>query len=191
MTVTASRRRRRLAAAVTAICVFAGVNVAASSAAADDGPGRRPEKPRLSGAQRLVLLQATAQFRDIQRAVAAGYQPTDECVPGMGYHYGRPALVNDVNVDPTMPEILVYARDARGSLRLIALEFFRADADGDTTTSEDRPTLFGHPFDGPMDGHPVPPGTPPMPVHYDLHIWLYRHNPAGELSPNNPTIRCP
>jgi hypothetical protein len=63
----------------------------------------------------------------------------------MGYHYGRPALVNDVNVDPTMPEILVYARDARGSLRLVALEFFRADADGDTTTSEDRPTLFGHP----------------------------------------------
>ena len=30
------------------------------------------------------------------------------------------------------------------------------------------------PFDSPMLGH-----EPGMPVHYDLHVWLYRHNPAG------------
>jgi hypothetical protein len=194
MTVT-STRGRRLAAAIAALCAFAGVNAATSSASADDQPGHQPghqpEKPRLTGAQRMVLLEATAKFRDIRRAIAAGYQPTDECVPGMGYHYGRPALAGDTNVDPTMPEILVYARDADGSLRLAALEFFRADADGDKTTTEDRPTLFGHPFDGPMDGHPVPPGAPPMPVHYDLHVWLYWHNPAGELSSENPAVRCP
>jgi len=29
-----------------------------------------------------------------------------------------------------------------------------------------------------------------MPVHHDLHAWVYRHNPAGELSAWNPTITC-
>jgi hypothetical protein len=188
MTVVSTRR---LAAAATVMCVLAGVNVAAGSASADGGQGRRHEAARLTWAQRLVLREATAEFRDVRRAIAAGYEPTDECVPGMGYHYGRPALAADPNVDPTMPEILVYARGADGSLRLAALEYFRADADGDKSTSEDRPTLFGHPFDGPMDGHPVPPGAPEMPVHYDLHVWLYRHNPAGELTAENPTVRCP
>lgn len=190
MTV-ASKRRRRLAAAATAMCVLAGADAAAGPAFAGTAPAHRHTEPRLTGAQRQVLLEATAEFRDVRRAIAAGYQPTDECVPGMGYHYGNPALAADTNVDPTVPEILVYVRGPHGSLRLAALEFFRADADGDTSTDEDRPTLFGRPFDGPMNGHPVPPGTPPMPVHYDLHVWLYQHNPAGELSPENPTVRCP
>lgn len=39
-----------------------------------------------------------------------------------------------------------------------------------------------------MDGHEVPPGAPPMPVHYDLHVWLYKSNPAGELTPENPRV---
>jgi hypothetical protein len=108
----------------------------------------------------------------------------------MGFHYGHPTLAGDSNIDPTLPDVLVYAPTANGTRRLVALEFFRADADGDKRTAGDRPTLFGHPFDGPMDGHPLPPGSPPMPVHYDLHVWLYKTNPAGELTAQNPEIRC-
>jgi hypothetical protein len=189
MTVVTPDRRRQLAAATATVCAFASVSTA-GPASADDAAGRRHQQPRLTAAQRSVLLEATGKFRDIRRAVAAGYQPTDHCVPGMGYHYGRPALANDPNIDPTLPEILVYARAGDGTLRLAALEYFRADGDGDKSTMEDRPTLFGHPFDGPMDGHPAPPGAPPMPVHYDLHVWLYRHNAAGELSPENPSVHC-
>jgi hypothetical protein len=190
MTVTSTRGRRGLTAAA-AVCVFVCVSAVAGTALAADGSGDGRADMRLSRAQWLVLLEATSRFRDVDRAVAAGYQPTAECVPGMGYHYGHPALVNDTNIDPTRPEILVYAPNSRGALRLVALEYFRADADGDKTTTEDRPTLFGHPFDGPMDGHPVPPGSPPMPVHYDLHAWVYHSNPAGELAPENPRVRCP
>ena len=29
-----------------------------------------------------------------------------------------------------------------------------------------------------------------MPVHYDLHVWLYKTNPAGELTSENPKVTC-
>jgi hypothetical protein len=191
MTVASTPWRRGFVSAVAAGCMFAGFSAVAGPASAAGGAGEAAMAPRLTNAQRAVLLQATWRFRDADRAVAAGYQPTRDCVPGMGYHFVHPGLAGDTNIDPTLPEILVYERDGRGRPRLVALEYFRADADGDKDTDEDKPTLFGHPFDGPMDGHPMPPGAPPMPVHYDLHVWLYKANPTGQLSPMNPRIRCP
>ena len=41
-------------------------------------------------------------------------------------------------------------------------------------------------FDGPMPGH-----NPQMPVHYDLHVWLYRYNNSGLFAPWNPRLKCP
>src|SRR5688572_18806763 len=190
MAVASTSWRRGLVTAVAAGCMFVGLSMVAGTAATASAEPEAAAK-RLTRAQRAVLLQATWRFQDVDRAVAAGYQPTEDCVPGMGYHYVHPALAGDVNIDPTLPEILVYVRSGDDGMRLAALEYFRVDADGKKSTYEDRPTLFGHPFDGPMDGHPVPPGAPPMPVHYDLHVWLYRYNPTGELRPDNPTVRCP
>jgi hypothetical protein len=51
-----------------------------------------------------------------------------------------------------------------------------------------RPELFGRPFDGPMEGHhPLMPGAL---HHYDLHVWLFKANPAGLFSPTNPAVQC-
>jgi hypothetical protein len=145
----------------------------------------------LTGPQRRVIRDATKRFTDVDAAIAAGYLPSEECAAapglgGMGYHYVNPALAGDAKVDPTMPEILVYYRDSNGRLRLGAVEYFVADADQDVTTDGDRPTLMGHPFDGPMPGH-----SADMPVHYDLHAWVFKHNPAGELAAWNPAVACP
>lgn len=145
----------------------------------------------LTGAQRSVIREATRQFRDVDTAIAAGYVPAESCaeLPGvgtMGYHFVNPALAADAKVDPTMPEILVYNKTSDGRFRLDAVEYFVADADQDITTDADRPTLMGHPFEGPMDGHEAG-----MPIHYDLHAWVYRHNPNGELSAWNPNLSCP
>lgn len=182
--------RRHLAAILATACACVAVNAVAGPALA-----RTPDKPyasvHLTSGQRAVLLAATRRFRDVRQAVAAGYLPTKDCVPGMGFHYTKPALAGDVNIDPVLPDILVYTPAAGGSVRLGALEYFRADADGNLKTAGDRPTLFGHPFDGPMAGHPLPPGQPPMPVHYDLHVWLYQANPSGELTSENPKVTCP
>ena len=29
-----------------------------------------------------------------------------------------------------------------------------------------------------------------MPVHYDLHVWLWKHNPSGVFAPFNPDASC-
>ncbi|WP_030443335.1 hypothetical protein [Actinoplanes subtropicus] len=192
MAATSERWSRHLAALLVGVCAVAVVNAPADAAPARAAhtPHDTPNgTPRLTGAQRAVLLDATRRFRDVRRAITAGYLPTRDCMPGMGFHYVNPALAGDPNIDPTRPEVLVYTA-AGGKARLAALEYFRADADQNLETDQDRPTLFGHPFNGPMPGHPLPPGRPPMPIHYDLHVWLYQNNPSGEFATTNPQVDC-
>jgi hypothetical protein len=134
---------------------------------------------------------ATRKFRSVAMARAAGYAAAGECVEdpkygGMGIHYANPELVADGKLDVTKPEILVYQPTPGGKLRLGAVEYFQVDADQDLATDDDRPDLFGMPFDGPMLGHDAE-----MPIHYDLHVWLYRHNPAGRFAMWNPRVHCP
>ena len=184
-TVTTSRIRRATVFGLTVAAAITGTAIAASAHQRPDPSGT------LTGAQRKVITEATAAYRDSAAAIAAGYLPTDVCVElpgvgGMGYHYVHPQHIGDTNIDPTMPEVLVYAPDRNGRPRLAAIEYLRADADGDVATDEDRPTLFGEPFEGPMEGH-----EPGMPVHYDLHAWVWKNNPAGELAAWNPAVDCP
>lgn len=146
---------------------------------------------RLTEAQRTVIREATNQFKDVDAALAAGYLRTDTCtalpgVGGMGYHFLNPVLASDSRIDPTQPEILLYKVDGEGGFKLAGVEWFQADADQDMSTDPDRPTMFGHPFEGPMPGHEAD-----MPIHFDLHAWVYTKNPSGELSAWNPNITCP
>jgi len=124
-------------------------------------------------------------------AKAAGYAPAPECVDdpkygGMGIHYANQKLIADGKLDITRPEILVYQPTADGGRRLGAVEYFQVDGDQGLATADDKPSLFGLPFDGPMLGH-----EPGMPIHYDLHVWLYNHNPAGIFAMWNPRVSCP
>lgn len=90
------------------------------------------------------------------------------------------ALVGGPAVDPSRPEILLYAPRANGRLELVGIEYFVPAASVTTT-----PTLFGRTFGGPMAGH-----NPSMPVHYELHAWLWAANPAGLFAPFNPNVSC-
>lgn len=136
-----------------------------------------------------ALRAATARYHNVDVAIAAGYVSFVECVSSaegtMGIHYGNPALMNDPALSPTQPEILVYI-PVDGQLRLVAVEWIKWDADQDLGTDADRPYLFGQPFNGPMLGH-----APGMPIHYDLHAWVWAHNPNGMFYDWNPTISCP
>ncbi len=87
-------------------------------------------------------------------------------------------------LDPARPDILLYVKDGRG-LRLAGAEFFAVDPDQNLATDEGRPELFGQPFDGPMPGH-----GPGMPIHFDLHAWVWKHNPAGTFASWNPRVTC-
>ena len=139
-----------------------------------------------------TLAQVKKSLRPMQdspaEAVRAGYMPTDVCVAspmgGMGYHYVNPTLAMAAP-DPLKPSVLVYVPGKDGRLTLGAAEWFQPDADQDLSTDDDRPSLFGRPFDGPMLGH-----EPNMPTHYDLHAWLFTPNPKGVFQPWNPAVSC-
>jgi hypothetical protein len=47
------------------------------------------------------------------------------------------------------------------------------------------PQLFGQSFGDYHAGH-----TPTMPWHWDLHAWVWAHNPDGVFAPFNPAISC-
>ncbi len=135
---------------------------------------------------------ATARYHSVTQAMADGYTGVGEpCVASpdgaaMGIHFINPELMADDVVDPLRPEILLYVPKANGNLDLVGVEYWKADADGELGTSDDRPSVLGQPLDGPMLGH-----NPTMPVHYDLHVWLYKDNPSGMFAPFNPDVVCP
>ena len=129
---------------------------------------------------------ALEKYQDPIVAVHDGYFSTLGCVEfpsgGMGVHFLNPRLMGPVP-DPLAPQILVY-EPVGDKLRLVAAEWFIPLATG----IKERPQLFGRPFDGPMEGH-----HPLMPTelhHYDLHVWLFKTNPAGVFNSTNPTVKC-
>ena len=140
---------------------------------------------------------ALEKYRDPFVAVRDGYFSTLGCIeyprPGgsghvpypvgrMGIHFLNPQLIGPVP-DPMRPQILLYEPDG-DKLRLVGVEWFIPLATG----IKERPQLFGHPFDGPMEGHE--PLLPEGLHHYDLHVWLWKANPTGLFAPTNPAVQC-
>ncbi len=144
-----------------------------------------------SGAERgdsiAAIRQATAKYHDLAVALADSYVPASECTASpagaMGVHYMKPSLLRQP-LDLRHPPILLYLSTADGA-ELLGVEYFKADADQNLATDDDRPSLLGHAFDGPMPGH-----NAQMPIHYDLHVWTWKHNPAGMFEKWNPTVSC-
>ncbi len=181
--------------ATTAVLCGSGVALA-STTAATAGPSSTPthvsDGHGTARGDSATLAEVRKALRPLQdspaAAEAAGYAPGTECTSapagGMGYHYVNYALAAQP-ADPLRPSVLVYVPGDDGRLRLGAAEWFTVDADQDLATDDDRPTLFGRPFDGPMLGH-----EPGMPVHYDLHAWLFQPNPEGVFQPWNPRVSC-
>jgi len=163
---------------------------ACGAAGAQTTAGPRGDIPADLHDQLKDVRRATRAYKDVEAAEAAGYVPAGPCAEdpkygGMGFHYENLALIEDGELDPLRPEVLVYQPAKNGKLRLGAVEYFQVDGDQDLATDDDRPWLFDVPFDGPMLGH-----SPTMPIHYDLHVWLYRHNPAGIFAMWNPRVSC-
>ncbi|WP_229833363.1 hypothetical protein, partial [Streptomyces purpureus] len=160
------------------------------------GPGHAPA-PRLASPEatitgRAALAKAvvsSGRYLDPRAASAAGYVPDQYCVPNpagpgaLGYPHFNHAYDN--SLDPARPAALIYEDDRNGGRRLTALEWVVADRDGLTTTDDDRPTLFGRAFKGPFPGR-----FKGQPVHYALHVWLWKANPHGMFEVYNPTVRC-
>lgn len=170
---------RHLTKALTA-GVLAAVAIGAAALPAQADTTTNP-----SDMNRLIatVRQSTAHLKTADDAIAAGYIPLGECTAGpdgaMGVHYLNPAFVHPGFVDPAHPTILTYGTSPSGRTELWAAEFFEPDVGQPT------PMFGDQPFDGPMPGH-----TPDMPTHYDLHVWVGKHNPAGIFTDFNPALHC-
>jgi hypothetical protein len=186
-----TRRGRLAGAMLTAILLS---SVAASGATAHSGGG--------SGWDLLRAAVATARFHSTDRATKAGYGPFPDGVPlhsciasldgtgAMGFHWLDPDNLT-TTLDPTKPQVLVYAPDRHGRLQLVALEYVVfQDAwfkdHGDTT-----PMLFGQMFMKTGDRqHPEIPNRYEIPPFWALHVWLWKANPSGLFAPFNPNVSC-
>ncbi len=174
--------KRSTSQAAKVLAAIAGVTLAATVPPAAHASSQQNQ-------DLAAVRAATAQYHNETAAIADGYVPTDECVavPGvgaMGYHYFNPQRAG--SVDLSKPALLIYQPRADGGRKLVAVEYFKPDADQNLATDEDRPHLFdGVPFDGPMEGH-----EPGMPIHYDLHVWVWQHNPSGMFAQFNPAGSC-
>ena len=180
-----SRTKLRLAAALFAATLLSSL---AGSSVAAHAP---------SGAIRDLFRAAiaTAKFHSTEQATKAGYGPFPDGVPlhecisslddtgAMGFHWVNGALLTP-DLNPTKPEVLVYAPDRRGNLRLVALEYVVFKADWDAIHDEP-PMLFGQMF---MDSGF--PNRYEIPQFYALHVWLWKWNPSGLFAPFNPKVSC-
>jgi len=123
---------------------------------------------------------ATARFRNVEAAEAAGYPSTTHCIEnqptgGMGLHFGNQKL-QDATLDVEKPEILVYEKMADGSVRLNGVEYVVPIAGW---TSDQPPVLMGQPLKR-ANG---------LGIFY-LHAWIWKPSPTGVFADWNPDVKC-
>jgi hypothetical protein len=140
--------------------------------------------------------QVTAKYHQVEAAVADGYElgyvngdgvriitgciahPTDGA---MGYHYFNKELIDDLEVDVTKPEGLVYEPGPNGHLELSAVEYVVPGAGSNPPGVSEPPSVLG------MDMHILVPAV----GWYILHAWVWKPNPSGMFSDWNPDVVCP
>ncbi len=129
------------------------------------------------GAELARVRAATARYHRVEVALADGFVPASPCVEdpngagAMGIHFVNRARMGQL--DPTLPQALLYLPHDDGRLRLVAVEYIYPAGQGQ---------LFGQRFtdDVPDVGEDVA-----------LHVWLWQANPAGMFAPYNPNLSCP
>ncbi|MFF7178009.1 hypothetical protein [Streptomyces sp. NPDC008121] len=169
----------------SALALTTAAALAVAPAAAFAGP-----HPGGAAAEKAAVYRATAPFQLHANGVRAGYKPDQYCVfdraggtGALGYPHFNHALTG--STDPAKPTALYYEDDRRGGKRLVGVQWTVHDRDQNPATDDDRPSMFGVPFKGPNRGN-----FPGQPVHYVLHLWLWKKNPQGEFATYNPTVRC-
>jgi len=142
----------------------------------------------LTGSLFQTVREATAPFRSVSEAEAAGYGLFHGCASGpeegaMGVHFVNGGLVGDGALDPVQPEALIY-EPRNGQLQLVGVEYV-VFADAWHASNEGPPVLMGQLFN--YVGSPNRYG---IPAFYELHVWAWKQNPKGDFADWNPTVSC-
>lgn len=175
--------RKLLAALIPALALASPLGTAADAAAHDHSA----EKASTASNSPLVrkVRKATAQYRDINAALAAGYAPATPCVSGpnagaMGVHLINGALLGK-EVDAETPEALIYEPLPDGRMRLVGVEILTFASDW----VNEVPTLDGH-----LLNYVGAPNRYGIPAFYEIHVWAWRDNPDGAFADWNRRVSC-
>jgi hypothetical protein len=179
--------RTRTIAPLALIFLLAAVGLAIlAGPAAANGPGPVP--------QLVKAYIGTAQFHNVNAAVAAGYGKFVDadgvaCIDkpgagGMGTHYVNGGLL-DATVNPATPEALVYETLPGGHLRLVAAEYIVFQQAWAAAGNSIPPSLFGEEFELIAAGNRYG-----IPAFYELHAWIWKWNPSGLFADWNPRVTC-
>ena len=141
------------------------------------------------------LKHHTAKYKQVTVAEKAGYgrfldKDGIACIdmPGlgaMGLHYVNGDLVGDGKIKASAPEAMVYEPGRAGRQRLVAVEYVVIKSVWDAGHRQ-RPALYGHDF-----ALTKSPNRYQLPPFYSLHVWVWKHNPAGTFAMWNPRVTCP
>jgi hypothetical protein len=127
------------------------------------------------------LRAATAPFKSLEKAVAAGYAAqVKDCIEhqphgAMGYHHDNKAL-RDATLEVEKPEVLVYEKLADGTYRLNGVEYIVPIS---AWKSEEPPTIMGQKLKK----------ADKLGIWY-LHVWNWEASPSGLFSDWNPRVKC-
>jgi hypothetical protein len=123
---------------------------------------------------------ATARFKAVTDAIAAGYVATTTCVAdpphgAMGLHYKNAAL-RDATLDVDHPEILLYERMPNGEFTLTGVEYV---VPFDAWTHKEPPTIMMQKLRR----------EETLGIWY-LHAWIWKANSSGIFADWNPNVNC-
>jgi hypothetical protein len=123
---------------------------------------------------------ATEPFKVMDKAIAAGYPRTTDCVQNqphgaMGFHHNNNALM-DATLDVEKPEVLVYERMPDGTFKLNGVEYLVPIS---AWTRDEPPTIMGQKLKR----------ADKLGIWY-LHVWIWEPSPTGIFADWNPRVKC-
>lgn len=148
--------------------------------------------------------QATAKYQDVHVAEAEGYQVVGPDIPGMGVHFVL--TLEPKGFDIEKPPILLYQKSTAGAYTLVGVSYLWSAAEGPDGQPLDPPfpkslarwhrhdniCVLPH-LENPhglsesqcreKGGHFVAKSQ------WLVHAWIWKDNPSGVFSPENPALR--
>ena len=142
-----------------------------------------------AGALVKAVRESTERFKDVAAAEAEGYGLMFGCVSGpdygaMGLHYVNFPLVQDIALDVSKPEIVIYEPLPNGRKRLVGADFLVFAADWHAKHAE-TPQIMGQLM------HLIEsPNRYGLPAFYTLHVWAWKESASGPFVNWHPTVSC-
>jgi hypothetical protein len=136
---------------------------------------------------------ATAKFRDINAALAAGFTQATPCVSGpdfgaMGVHFVLGSRIAAGTLDATEPEALIYEPLPNGAFRLVGVEFIILASVWQSQIPQG--STAAPALDGQLMNYVAFPNRYGLPAFYELHVWAWEQNPVGSFADWNTRVTC-